>query len=328
VSLNGDHFFAEPLIVRTLLESPWTITTGACLTALALWHAPEGLTQRVHALTGDALRPGWQLTQYLQQSATIWMAARSAGEAAQLRDELARTQTALRDATERMQRLSAQLAMSHVSPSPPALASTTSETERLFVPALVEAAVLSESTSQAWRDGRVLDRGWKHGVREAALVLQGRGPLIDLGAAAQINPEDTLLVGRTIVGKVTVVGRWTSVFLPVTDPEYRGRAHLVRDTESGPIWGAQGLLRGDGGNRCRLDGVPVEEAVRVGDLVYSAERDGALSAPLAYGRVIEASASPDDREWTLIVEPTVMPDSTTHVHVLRAALNPSRFWTN
>jgi hypothetical protein len=88
------------------------------------------------------------------------------------------------------------------------------------------------------------------------------------------------------------------------------------------------LLQGDGNGRCRLEGVPAEDAVRVGDLVYSSERDGALSAPLAYGRVIEARVTPDDRTWQIVVEPAPQPSRLSTVHVLRAALNPARFWAN
>jgi len=315
--------------VRTLLLSPWIVAFGACLAGLLLWHAPEGLTQCIHAMTTDALFPGYEVVGAVEQTARDWCSLRTDSKVAELQARLDRAEDDLHTATERVQRLSAQLASLRSTPQDPwTSVNSAFESERLLVPALIEAAVLGEATSQAWREGRFLDRGWKHGVRESAVVLQGRGPLVDLGAAAGIAPEDALLVGRTIVGKVAAVGRWTSIILPVTDPAYRGRAQLVRESEGGPVWGASGLLRGDGNGRCRLEGVPVEDAVRVGDLVFSGDRDGALSAALAYGRVVEAGAAPGDREWTLVVEPAADPNALTHVHVLRAALNPSRVWTD
>jgi cell shape-determining protein MreC len=311
--------------VSAFAKSPWLIAAGACLTGVALWHAPTGMTQGVHGAAYDALRPGCQMSNLAAQQWQSWRETWADAEAQRLRAEFAESQAALRRQTERVQQLSAQWASSR---ELPAAVATVPESERLFIPALIEAAVLGETLSQDWREGRVLDRGWKHGVRESALVLQGRGPLIDLGATAQVTPEDPLLVGRTIIGKVAVVGRWTSSYLPVTDADFRGRAQLVRDTGDGPVWGAQGLLRGDSAGRCILEGVPVEEAVRVGDLVFSADRDGALSEPLAYGRVVDVKTSADEREWSLLVEPAPQPSRLTRVHVLRAALNPSRFWTN
>jgi len=304
------------------------IAMAASLAAAGLWFAPDAFRARVHATTCDALRPGWQLLHHSQQTLHSFRNALVIKEIQTLQRERDEARSASERDSEQVQRLTAQLASAHLIADVPLAHSSVSAEERLFWPALVEAAVLGETTSQAWRDGRVLDRGWKHGVRESALVLQRRAPLIDLGAAAQIAPEDSLLVGRTIIGKIVVVGRWTSTFLPVTDAEYRGRAQLVRDTDHGPVWAAQGLLCGDGNARCRLEGIPVEEAVRVGDLVYSAERDGAQPAPLAYGRVIEARSSPGDREWMLVVEPAANMNGLTTVHVLRTAFNPARFWGN
>ena len=309
--------------------SPWMIAAAACLVGATLWHAPAGMTQRVHGAAYDALRPGCLLLNAAAQWCQSWREARCDADYRRLRAELAEARAALRGQTERVQQLSAQLASAReLSQDSPRDFTAVPESERLFLPALVEAAVLGETLSQDWREGRVLDRGWKHGVRETALVLQSRAPLIDLGATAQIAPEDPLLVGRTIIGKVAVVGRWTSVYLPVTDSDFRGRAQLVRETGNGPAWGAQGLLRGDGSGRCALEGIPVEEAVRVGDLVFSADRDGGLAEPLAYGCVVEMKVAGDEREWAIVVEPAPQPSRMTRVHVLRAALNPLRFWTN
>ncbi len=197
----------------------------------------------------------------------------------------------------------------------------------MFTPALVEAAVLGETLAEAWRSGRILDRGWKSGLRESALVLSSHRPLLDLGQAQQISPEDTLLVGQSVVGKVEVVGQWTSTFLPVIDPEYRGRAQLIRQTAAGVAWGAEGLLTGTG-QACQLTGITATEAVRVGDLVYTAERDGILSAPLCYGEVTHAELDAQGREWVVTLRPAAQPAPLTRVQVMRAALNPARLWTH
>jgi cell shape-determining protein MreC len=157
-------------------------------------------------------------------------------------------------------------------------------------------------------------------------VLASRLPLIDVGQPQVLQPEDTVLCGRTVLGKVHTVGRWTSTFLPITDAEYRGRAQLVRETPAGPAWHAAGMLRGDG-RQCQLDGVSVEESVRVGDLVYTAERDGVLPEPMYYGRVTAVASEPDGRAWRITVAPAMTRPLTT-VTIVRAALNPGRFWAH
>jgi len=244
-----------------------------------------------------------------------------------LHAEIEQLQLDLAAEQSRTRRLTAQiLTMRDQAISMPVATSTAESSERLFLPAVIDAAVLGDSLSQAWRQGTVLDRGWKHGLREAALVLQSSRPLIDRGQADQLSAEDMLLLGQSVLGKIDTVGRWTSTFLPITDPAYRGRAQLVRDSDDGPQWGATGLLRGDGTN-CRLDGVPGNESVRVGDLVLTAERDAALGTALSYGTVVEAHLGLDDREWQIVVQPSPRPSTVTTVQVLRTVLNPARLWT-
>uniref|UniRef100_A0A7C4LMY6 Cell shape-determining protein MreC n=1 Tax=Schlesneria paludicola TaxID=360056 RepID=A0A7C4LMY6_9PLAN len=310
------------------VRTAWLFAAAALLAAAVLWHAPPALARQVQVATLDALRPGCRWWQWLAGTIQTWRAARETETIRELRERLAQTEAACQRQTERVARLSAEIATlrERAAAWQPAYSGTSSE--RLFIPGLVEAGVLGGGIAAAWRDGRVLDRGWKHGVRESALVLHSRQPLIDLGAAAEISPEDPLLWGQAIIGKVHAVGRWTSTYLSITDVDYRGRAQLLRDSAQGPVWGAQGLLRGDGQGRCRLEGIPIENAVRVGDLVCSAERDGALPLPLFYGRVIAAQPAPGEREWSLIVEPAAQPSCLTHVQVLRAALNPARYWGN
>lgn len=296
--------------------------------AVVLWHAPEGLRRRVQGFAGDVLRPGcvgWQMVVQFVQARLDGMQADTIRD---LQERLKVMEAAYRRESEQVARLSTQLAALRESQAALPAAVVAVPSERLFVPALIEAGVLGGTTAAAWREGRVLDRGWKHGVREAALVLQSHYPLIDLGASAEIAPEDPVLWGRIILGKVQTVGRWSSTYIPVSDVEYRGRAQLVRDSEQGPVWGPQGLLKGEGPGRCRLEGIPIENAVRVGDLVCSAERDAALPYPLIYGRVIDAQPAAGEREWSLLVEPAAQPACLTQVQVLRAALNPARFWGN
>ena len=127
-----------------------------------------------------------------------------------------------------------------------------------------------------------------------------------------------------MIGKVEHVGRWTSTFQRVTDSRYRGRAQLIRETKSGFVFEAQGILKGQGGPLCKLEGIPAGKSVRVNDAVYTAERDGILPTPLYYGQVVDAVLGMDDREWTVYVKPAAVPSQLTRVHVLRTAVNPDR----
>jgi cell shape-determining protein MreC len=152
--------------------------------------------------------------------------------------------------------------------------------------------------------------------------------LIDLGRDARISPEDTLLLGRSVIGKVHRVGRWTSTFLLVTDADFRGRAQLVRALQEGYVFGAKGVLRGQGDASCLLEGIPATETVEPGDLVYTADRDGPLPTPLYYGKVVEATLDDSAREWRIVVKPVERPTDLTDVQVLRSALNPRRLLAN
>ena len=131
------------------------------------------------------------------------------------------------------------------------------------MPSLIDGAVLGDAVAEQWRSGKLLDLGAKNGLRENELVLSTRKskkPLIDLGEDANISTEDSLLLGRCVIGKVENVGRWTSTFQLVTDAQYRGRAQLIRETSAGKfVFEAQGILKGDGNSLCELADIPAEK---------------------------------------------------------------------
>jgi len=314
--------------IHKLSTSPFALGTWSLLLGTALWFAPPTLVARVRGTALDGLRPGMLLADRVRTAAVDRVALWRAAEIRELQSRLDAAVDAAAKAETRLQRLIAQRALQ----AEPCAANDTSATASrgsppLFLPALVDARVIGATLSRDWRSGVVIERGQKGGVREAALVLKSQRPLIDLGEPDQLSIEDPLLIGSTVIGKVDVVGHWTSTFLPVTDPDYRGAVQLVRESDNGPAWGAKGILRGDG-TACVVDGIPVDANVRVGDAVYSAGRDGALEAPLYYGAVAVAQLGPDDREWQITVQPAAVPSTVTHVRVLRAALNPQRLWAH
>jgi cell shape-determining protein MreC len=313
--------------LRRIAGSPLAVGLWSAVLGAALWFAPATLAARVHAVVWDGLRPGLTVANKGETQLRAWWSSQQDQEVAALQTKLRAIESTLATEQHRTRRLTAQLLTLRDRTAAGFSASVSPDlSERLFHPAILEAAVLGDSLSQAWRQGTVLDRGWKHGLRESALVLHSSRPLIDRGERDQLSSEDMLLMGQAVLGKVATVGRWTSTFLPITDPDYRGRAQLVRDGDDGPQWGATGLLRGDGVT-CRLDGVGGNESVRVGDLVLTADRDAALGTALTYGTVAEAHLGLDDREWRIVVQPAPRPEIVGSVQVLRAALNPGRLWT-
>jgi cell shape-determining protein MreC len=305
------------------------LTAWLCLAATGLAGVPVESVAAVRAVFHDLLRPGCQAILAGTNAVAGWSAARESAQVAQLRQEQQTLRQQLAASEAKLRRITATAADLResliVQGSVPQLGPTAETSERLFVPLLIEAAVLGEQLAREWRSGRLLDRGHRHGVQEAAHVLASPAPLIDVGQADEVQPEDAVLMGRLVVGKVIAVGQWTSTFLPVTDPDYRGQAQLMRDTADGVAWGAVGVLEGDG-TRCLLRGISTEQTVQLGDFVFTADRDGVLSDPLCYGRVVEVERSDDPRQWQIVVEPPPRPAALSKVTVLRGALNPQRLW--
>lgn len=311
---------------RVPFVSLWLLLAAAGLMVL-----PEEMQARCRVLLGDVLSPGCKVWRAaagpVQWLAARWKPAASSSDAAvqQVRDEL----DAERSRTRRLEILLARTQEELQAQRMPLFDSNSDlRAERLAQPVLVDAAVLGPAHTTLWRRGRWLDEGKAAGLLEEAPILADSKPLLDLGRDAGLSAEDRLLLGRCVIGKVAQVGRWTSTFSLVTDAEFRGRAQLVRETHEGFAFGAKGILKGQGTEVCRLEGIAAEESVNVGDRVYTADRDGLLPTPLYYGEVIEATLPDGAREWQVLVRPATCPTELTNVQVLRSALNRKRVMAN
>jgi rod shape-determining protein MreC len=303
----------------------WLTTLGLLLLGVGLHFAPDVLATRLRGGVSDLMRPGQQAVLGTSDSLSEVIASLSARSLQRSEAEVRRLREELATAEARGVALVAQLAERNAERSRSIeLPATVRELPRLASPSLIDAAVLGKVLAEQWRNGRLLDRGAVNGIRESSLVLSSQQPLLDVGQDGSLLPEDSLLLGRCVIGKVERVGRWTSTFLLLTDAAYRGRAQLIQSAESGFVWGGQGILKGQGGKFCKLEGIAATESVRVGDGVYTAERGGLNSVPLYYGRVVEATLGPDDREWLVLVEPAPLPSQLTSVQVLRMSLNSER----
>jgi rod shape-determining protein MreC len=301
------------------------VACGLVLVGVGLSFAPDSAASRLRGAVADSMRPGQQAIGATCDSLRESLAALSSNSAKAQRIEMTRLRQELDEMQSRNTALAARLAMmSDARQHESALPTEIRQLPRLASVTLIEAAVLGDAHAEQWRSGKLLDRGEANGVRELSLVVNSRQPLVDVGQDGELSPEDSVLMGRCVIGKIERVGRWSSTLLLLTDAAYRGRSQLVQETESGFVFGACGILKGQGDSICKLEGIAATESVRVGDSVYTAERDGVVSSPLYYGRVVEATLGPDDREWKVSVEPAPLPSRLNSVQILRTSVNPDR----
>lgn len=301
------------------------LTCVLVLVGVGLHFAPENVVAQVRAVVADALRPGQvaarEVTEFVRGNSNKGPTKSDRAhrtEVDRLRDQLQAEQT-------RTASLQIQLAQrADLNSRTDSLPETIRTLPPLVTSSLIDAAVLGDAVAEKWRKGKLLDRGQTSGVRETELVVKSNHALVDVGRDGDLSPEDGVLLGRCVIGKVERVGRWTSTFLLLTDSGYRGRAQLVHQAGSGYVFGAKGILEGQGEPLCRLKGIASSDSVTVGDAVYAATREGLSSTPLYYGRVVEASLGPSDSEWKVLVEPVPVPSDLQSVQIMRTAVNNER----
>ena len=196
--------------------------------------------------------------------------------------------------------------------------------ESLLVPELLEAIVLGEENAALWRSGKLIDKGRADGLLESALVLEDRNPLIDQGSDAGLKTGQPVYAGRIVIGRIAKVGRLSSTYEPVTHPNYRGRARLARKTQEGIVFGAGGILAGQGQPLCRLERVSSTVPVSVGDDVYTDTSDGLFPEPMYYGKVVNVKLQPGSPRWEITVKPAAFELNPQTVQILRKRVNPVR----
>jgi len=207
----------------------------------------------------------------------------------------------------------------------------TKPTQPLLVTEALEARILSWEGGRAespggaggesWR--AVLDRGRDRGVHSEELVLAANDPVVDLGGDLRVEADQPVIAGQSVVGRIGVVGAWTSTIQPLTSPKFRGHAQLVRASADRAVEGASGVLCGTGMG-CRLEFVSPTEPVRVGDLVVTPLRQSPAGAPLIFGRVTRADLAPGAAHWEIDVEPACNLEQTSRVSILRVLVNSRR----
>lgn len=180
--------------------------------------------------------------------------------------------------------------------------------------------IQSDELSDLERDALVVQ------AAEAAEVSESNGSLrviLDQGATTGFEREQTVFAGRCVVGALAEVGHFISRVRLLTDPEYRGRARILRQVEEGFAYGPEGILEGTGQPLCRLRYLSRTESVRVGDDVYTSG-----SVPMYYGRIVRAELDEHAPEWNVWIKPAVDLEQIRGVQVLRQTVNPVRRLAN
>jgi cell shape-determining protein MreC len=182
------------------------------------------------------------------------------------------------------------------------------------IPTVVRAAVIGRGAQSSAAE-QFLGAGRSRGIAESDVVIDESSPRLDQGSEAGVEPELDVLVGRCVVGRIAAVGRWASALEPITDPRYRGLAQIIRPSDQGGSFGAEGILVGRGADLLKLTEVPTTQSVRVGDEVYTSDRDRRFPVPLYYGRVVRVAEA--GRNWDISVRPAVRVSDLKTVAVLK-----------
>jgi hypothetical protein len=295
--------------------------TATVIASVALFLSPAATQRSLRSAVLDVVGPAQGLAAAQYHAGRDWLVAKSARLApgarpfsADAADAGARA-AALEQVCRRLRvenaRLREELSLAEkygVSPVP-AAAQRAGE-----IPSAVRASLI-RSDSQSAVAEQLLSSGRAQGIAESDIVVNPSRPRLDQGSEAGVGPELDVLIGRCVVGRIGAVGRWASALEPLTDPSYRGLAQIIRPSDQGGSFGAEGILVGQGAELLKLAEVPTTQSVRIGDEVYTSDRDRRFPVPLYYGRVVRVEAS--ERTWNISVRPAVRIQDLKTVEILK-----------
>ncbi len=296
-----------------------------CIAGVGLALLPAGRAQSMRNIVRDALWPGQQMAQIAINSGRDWSVDRR--KRRRLANEIVDLKSRIRTLELAERRLKFQVALTRDRQreweQTTALPLPVQPSEPLLDAELLEARVVGRGTGATGNRQPLLIAGATAGIDAAALVLDGREPLLDLGTENGVVADSPVYAGRTVVGRIAAVGRWTSTVRLITDVDYSGPAQLARLSGDELFFGPEGILQGDGNGSCRLDFVSRDEAVREGDYVLTGT-DGAQPLPMFYGKVVKVTGRPGALHWNIQVQPVVDVEKLRSVYVLKSRLNRLR----
>ncbi|MFN3822167.1 MAG: rod shape-determining protein MreC, partial [bacterium] len=140
---------------------------------------------------------------------------------------------------------------------------------------LIPADVVGQ-TSDAKVVGLIVARGFLHGVRPSAAVLNEKG----------------------LVGRVWRVSEASAIVQTIADPQLGIPSQLSTN-------GAQGITRWKGLGRMRLEGIPSTVKVSFGDSVVTSSAGGIFPPQILIGKVVEVKPAEERWLWDIEVSPSV-----------------------
>ncbi|MBM82194.1 MAG: hypothetical protein CMJ78_16630 [Planctomycetaceae bacterium] len=288
--------------------------------------APSWLAELLRGLARDALKPGQQSVVALVDSASEWREELGwVDEKEQRIEQLEAMLQANNDHFRKHQVKWLQERQRYLelkSTQAKSLMVLEKRTEPLVVTTAVTCRVLGRELAGDWRSGKLLNRGQDSGLAESDIVLRSDAPLVDQGTG--LESGDPVYAGRTIIGEIAEVGRWTSTVRLVTDPEYVATVRVIRESPSGLNAAGEGFIEGTGKELCRVTNVASTANVQVGDLVFSDYRNDPDSQSMFFGVVERAELPENSQTWEIWVRPAGNIERLTSVNVLRREVNPLR----
>ena len=273
----------------------WKSIAGALLLGGVLWCLPSVWAEKLRGLVHDGLSPGQCVV-----AATIPQTVHPAVVTAGAGSVDTTWQRQARHWQAEAARLRAELDELQRVPSWPEAAVT----PPLVRPVLRSARVIGwERASGAEAPAVVLRAGRANSVEVHDLVLAPGEAFLDQGESQGLSADDLVLAGRSVIGRIVRTSRWTSTIQPITDPEFKGQAQIVRLQAGEAVLGAEGILCGSSEGTCRLLHVGITEPVAEGDLVFTSLRGVPLSPPLFYGTITKAELQAGEPDWVIEVTP-------------------------
>ena len=311
------------------LTAPWLWLVLGLSVSAGLAACPPRWTARLKQLAAEALAPGQRLALRVENAVrqrTVGIVPQGHGPAASADQQ--RLQN-------RVHELEQQLAS--VKTPAPGAGGAAAETTPLIDSRLVTARVLGQQARQFLSSRALLDVGNRAGVEDGAIVLEPsatdahdpagtahESPLLDVGGQTGVAPGRLVLDARTVVGRLSEVGRHTSCLQRITDESYRDLVRIVQYRDGRAVSGPRGLLVGTGEAMCRVRMVDISQPVAVGDVVQADGLGGILSSPPRYGTVVSVAQSPGSAHWDILVQPDVDVRNLDVVSVLMTDVNSVR----
>ncbi|MCE9556482.1 MAG: hypothetical protein K8T91_24295 [Planctomycetes bacterium] len=290
------------------LTAPWLWLAIALAISAGLAASPPRFSAVLKQAVADALAPGqrWALRveQKVRQRASHSPGLRP-GVAPENGSVPGISSAETQRLRNRIHQLEQQLAQQTTQQAPAGR-----ETPPLIDSRLVTARVLGQQARQFLTSRSLLDVGSRAGLTDGALALEpsdatAPAPLLDVGGETGAAAGRLVLDSRTVVGRLSEVGRHTSCLERITDTSYRDLVRIVQYRDGRPTPGPRGLLIGTGEAMCRVRMVDISQPVSVGDVVLADGLGGILSTPPRYGTVVRVAQSPGSAQWDIWVQPDV-----------------------